>query len=185
MKITKTSVEYKAEYGMVAPSFGMATYFYGSGRAWHNNIGRMTINIKNNITKRDEWIYDIQMPEIGYGNLTINLPIEKYINWNNGYIQIQLYGIEPNENDTIAIWFSSPLWDIGPRVFNPERFDYRMKLLEDKSLRLLSKSQLRILRNSFYAFYGYSFRDENLKRFFSDFDPSWQCQQVKGKCDII
>jgi len=45
-------------------------------------------------------------------------------------------------------------------------------------LKYLSKSQLRILRNAFYAFYGYDFRDENLKSFFLNFkysskNPSW------------
>jgi len=171
--ITKTKVEYKAEYGGAAPSYGMATYFYGSGRAWHNSIGSMTINIKNNITKVDAWIYDIQMPEIDYGNPILNIPIENYINWDNGHIQIKLYKIEPGENDTMAIWFSYPLWDIGPRVFEPERFFYRTRLFNNKSLRLLSNSQLRILRNAFYAFYGYNFRDKNLKSFFSKFDPAW------------
>lgn len=170
--ITKTKVEYKTEYGSASPSYGMATYFYGSGRAWYNNIGKMTINIKNNILNSDKWIYDIQMPEITYGP-ELNIPVENYINWDNGYMQIQLYGIEPGENDTFAIWFSDPLWDIGPWVFAPERFAYRKELLDDKSLRLLSSAQLRVLRNAFYAFYGYNFRDENLKLFFSKLSPSW------------
>ena len=163
-EITKTKIEYKAEYGREAGHV-LATYFYGSGMAWYGNIGRMTINIKNNILKGDAWIYDIQLP---------NIQTENFINWNSGYMQIQLHEIEPENRDTIIISFSDPLWDTGPRVFTPERFYYRTHLLGNKELRLLSSSQLRILRNSFYAFYGYNFRDESLRAFFLKFDdPAW------------
>jgi hypothetical protein len=180
-EITKTKVEYKAGYGSAAPSYRIASYYYGSGRAWYNSIGKMIINIKNKNSKYDEWIYDIQMPQIGYGNYSSNIPVENYVNWNNGYLQIQINTIEPNENDTIAIWIGDPLWNIGPRIFRPERFTYRTQLLSNRELAILSSSQLRILRNAFYAFYGYNFKDEYLKEYFRNFDkgnhsdsfPAW------------
>ena len=107
--ITKTKVEYKVEYGRNSYTGIMATYYYGSGRDWYNNIGKMIINIKNNILKTDSWIYNIQMPQVGYGNYSGNIPVENHVNWINGYLQIQLNTIEPNENDTIAIWIGPPL----------------------------------------------------------------------------
>ena len=168
--ITRTKVEYKSEYGIAM--YQMATYYYGSGRAWYNAIGKMTININNNLSKNN-WIYDIQMPSVDYGQKPLNISIENYVNWINGNIQIVFYNIEPNERDTIAICFGNPLWDLGPRVFRPERFYYRTHLLENKSLKLLSINQLRLLRNVFYAFYGYNFKDDNLKSFYRNFDPEW------------
>ncbi len=172
-EITKTKVEYKAEYGRASSSYFLATYYYGSGGAWHNPIGKMTIDIKNNVSTFDAWIYDIQMPEIGYRNFPSNIAVENHINWENNFLQMELFNIEPNENDTIAIWIGRPLWDLGPRVFSPNRFEYRTHMLEDRTLRLLSSQQLKITRNAFYAFYGYNFRDENLKSFFQSFNPSW------------
>jgi hypothetical protein len=172
-EITRTKVDYKVQYGSAAPSYRMATYYYGSGRAWYNSIGKITINIKNNISRYDAWIYEIQMPKIGFGNYSSNIPVEYHTNWNNGFLQIQLSKIKPNENDTIAIWIGRPLWDMGPMVFRPDRFYYRTHLLENKEIRFLSKSQLRIFRNAFYAFHGYNFRDDTLKSFFLNFDPPW------------
>ena len=170
---TKTKVEYKAEYGQASPSYKLASYYYGSGRTWYNSIGKMTINIINNISKSDNWIYNIEMPISHNYRSATSIQIENYIKWINDNIQIQLEKIEPDENDTMVIWLGNPLWDIGPRIFLPERFHYRNRLLDKKTLSLLSGSQLRILRNAFYAFHGYNFKDNNLKLFFQNFSNSW------------
>jgi hypothetical protein len=168
-EITKTKVEYKSEYGRASPGYLMPTYYYGSGRAWKDSIGKMTINIKNHISSFDPWIYNITMPEITYGKMPSNIPVENYINWNNGYLQIQLSEIEPNENDTIAIWIENvPLWHNPMKRIHPNGFPYRTQLFDNKSLRLLSKQQLRIARNNFYAIYGYNFKDETLKSYFQN-----------------
>jgi hypothetical protein len=163
-KITKTRVEYEAEYGRASPSYIISTYFYGSGGLWHNNIGKITINIQNHINEIDAWIYDIKIP---------NIQIQNHISWNNNNMQIVLDNIEPGENDTMEIWLGNPLWDLGPKVFGPERFYYRTHLFDNKMLSYLSTFQLRILRNSFYAFYGYNFKDNNLKNYYLNFVPSW------------
>jgi hypothetical protein len=163
-EITETRVEYEAEYGRASPSYIIATYFYGSGGLWYNSIGKMTINIQNHINEIDAWIYDIKIP---------NIQTQNHIFWNNNNMQIVLDNIEPGENDTMEIRLGNPLWDLGPMVFRPEWFYYRIHLLDNKILSYLSIFQLKILRNSFYAFYGYNFRDENLKNYFFNFVPSW------------
>jgi hypothetical protein len=157
---TTTKVEYYAKYGVYTP-YEIATYFYGSGLQWYGSIGKITINIQNNIENRDskKWIYDIKAQEID---------LRKILQWNEDAIKIVLTNIEPAANDIIEIHLGVSLFDFGPKVF-PNDFYYRESLLKANQLSFFTKSQLRILRNVYYAFYGYNFRDIQLKQFFSEY----------------
>jgi hypothetical protein len=166
-EITKTKVNYKAKYGQAAPSYLIASYLYGSGKPWLNTIGKMVIIIKNNLTREwRNWIYELNMK---------NIEPSKYTYWENGTIKIQLENIDPTDyNDLIEIYIGPPLWDIGPTVFKPERFRYRNSIIPIKAIKYFSKSQLRLLRNLYYAFYGYNFKDEELKSFYkNDMSSDW------------
>lgn len=39
-QITETRISYKSKYGIVAPSYSIATYLYGTGETWKNSIGK-------------------------------------------------------------------------------------------------------------------------------------------------
>jgi hypothetical protein len=155
---TKIKVQYYADYG--GDDYEItANYFYGSGRPWDKTIGKITININNNIRKFDAWIYEFDIPHIN---------VSDHIKWNGDTMQITLENIEPEENDTLQIYLADRLWSYYPPSLTAERFRNRVGVLDKKILSLLSGAQLRLLRNAFYALYGYDFRDENLKNIFMD-----------------
>jgi hypothetical protein len=153
---TKIKVQYNANYG--GDSYEItANYFYGSGRFWDKSIGKITINIKNNIRKFDAWIYTFYIPRTN---------VSDHIKWNGDTMQVTLENIEPEEDDTFQIYLSDRLWSYYPPVLTADRFRNRSGVLDKNILSLLSSAQLRLLRNAFYALYGYNFRDENLRNIY-------------------
>lgn len=157
-KITKIKVQYSADYG--GDSYEItANYFYGSGRSWDKNIGKITINIHNNIRKFDAWIYKFDIPRIN---------VSDHIKWNGDTMQVTLENVEPEENDTLQIYLADRLWSYYPPVLTADRFRNRAGVLNRNILSLLSKAQLRLLRNAIYALYGYNFQDENLRNVFAN-----------------
>jgi len=163
--ITKTKVEYYSGYG-INGSFYTALYFYGSGKGWYNDIGKMSIIIKNNT---DRWIYGINMPEIyEFGTDRPRIDLQDKIQWDNDILKITLDNIDPEENDILEVQINRPMFNIGMNFRSlPYSFQYRNKMLSNGDIIFLNKSQLRILRNLFYAFYGYNFRDSYLREYFS------------------
>jgi hypothetical protein len=157
-EITRIRVQYNADYGEV-PYEIMASYYYGSGRPWDKNIGKITINIRNNIKKFDAWIYQFDIPRINASN---------HIKWQGDTMRITLENVEPAEDDILQIYLADRLWNHYPPVLTANRFRDRAGVLDRSKLSLLSSAQLRLLRNAFYALYGYNFRDENLKSIFMD-----------------
>ena len=157
-EITRIKVQYNADYGEV-PYEIMASYYYGSGRPWDKNIGKITINIRNNINKFDAWIYQFDIPRINASD---------HIKWQGDTMRITLENVEPEEDDILQIYLADRLWDYYPPVLTANRFRDRAGVLDRSKLSLLSSAQLRLLRNAFYALYGYNFRDENLKSIFMD-----------------
>jgi hypothetical protein len=151
---TKTKVEYNAKYGRNGHE--IAAYLYGSGRGWYKDIGKIKIIINNNT---DKWIYGITAGKI---------EIRNYFQWKDENIEIILNNIEPEINDIIEIKFNYPMFDFGPKIF-PYSFPYRTSVIDKEVLSFFSKSQLRILRNLYYAFYGYNFQDVSLKNYYLNY----------------
>ena len=159
---TQTKVAYNARYGKNG-AYQIASYLYGSGKGWHGDIGKITIRIKNHTAK---WIYAVNMPNMETQfSKTQNIDLTNKIRWNTEALEIMLQNIEPDETDIIEIQMGIPLFDFGPKIL-PQSFLYRTKVFEKNELAFLSKAQLRILRNLYYAFYGYDFKDKELKEYF-------------------
>jgi hypothetical protein len=113
-RITKTKVEYKAKYGINGVCW-IATYLYGSGKGWYNDIGKITMILKNDT---DRWIYSINMPTIREKDIEKEgIDLKNNMQWNSGELEIILNKIEPDENDLIEIQFGSPFFDFGPKQF--------------------------------------------------------------------
>jgi hypothetical protein len=69
-------------------SFYTAFYFYGSGKGWYNDIGKMSIIIKNNTKRR---VYEINMPQINkWGMERTRIDLQDKIQWDNDILKITL-----------------------------------------------------------------------------------------------
>jgi hypothetical protein len=149
---TITRVRYRADYSGAGP-YDRMDYLYGTGSTWKGNIEQMNIII---INRTDYWLKNIYF--------TSEYKLERK---NNNTIEINLKNINADINDTFSITFSRfPAFET-PLYSPEERWRLRDQLIPLDELALLNKEQLRILRNSIYAFHGYEFTSTDLRNFFS------------------
>jgi len=158
---TRTSVKYNAKYG-VDGAYWLASYLYGSGKGWYSSIGKAEVIIKNN---SKYWIYGIKAGSPFHENLALDNADLKH-QWNNNDVVFVLENFEPEYNDCIDIYIWSPMFNFGPKPL-PYSFYYQTLVFKPNQLWYLTKEQLRILRNLFYALHGYNFRDTTLLNYFS------------------
>jgi hypothetical protein len=158
---TKTDVSYNARYGDDG-AYKLASYLYGSGKGWYNCIGKAEVIIKNSSTY---WIYGIRAGSPFNKSLS---PDNTNLNhqWNNNDVVFVMENFEPEYNDCIDIYVWVPMFDMAPKPL-PYYFFYQTLIFKPNDLWYLTKEQLRILRNLFYALHGYNFRDSTLLSYFS------------------
>jgi hypothetical protein len=151
--ITHTRVTYRSHYSKIG--FGeVVPYLFGTGKTWGARAWDLHMNISND---SDEWIYDLQ---IGYVSL-LGQETAKVNNFND-MIELGMKEILPTKlNDMIEI--VSLTWMLEA----PEEMDrWYPKGISDTQLKLLTKSQLRLMRNYFYALHGYEFSSPDLRSYF-------------------
>ena len=85
-----------------------------------------------------------------------------------------LENIEPDYNDTIEVLLDRPMFDFSMFRPLPRSFDYWRNIFRPNQLWYLTREQLRILRNLFYALHGYNFRDTALLNYFSSAFGSYE-----------
>jgi hypothetical protein len=169
---TKTRVTYKAKYG-ADKGMWLASYLYGSGKGWFSCIGKAEIIIKNN---SKYWIYGIKMGEPSHNNLPLNNVDLKH-HWVNNDLVFLMKNFEPGYNDVIEVFLYLPLYDINlvrPLYLSLNAYIYRRTVFKPNQLWYLTKEQLRLLRNLFYALYGYNFKDAALLDYFSSYFGSYE-----------
>jgi hypothetical protein len=166
---TRTRVMYKARYGSDG-GIWLASYLYGSGKGWHNCIGKIEVIIKNNSRY---WTYGIKAGVPSHNRESLN---NENLNhrWNNNDLVFVLENIEPDYNDTIEVLLDRPMFDFSMFRPLPRSFDYWSAILRPNQLWYLTGEQLRILRNLFYALHGYNFRDTALLNYFSSAFGSYE-----------
>lgn len=157
--ITTVKLEYESDYAS-SGFYKLVPYLFGTGKTWNHDINNLQIRITNNT---DFWIKNVKI----LGN---NVSYEyKYISDNIYEIHIRNY--EPNIEDQLFITFSD-----FPKFENPmDNIKYGYFLFKERTinknwLNFLNLSQLRLLRNTIYAYRGYSFRSDLLKQYFNDTD---------------
>jgi len=151
---TITRVRYRANYSG-AGSYNSIVYLYGTGSTWKGNIDQMKIEIVNHT---DYWLNKFYIP--------FEYKLERK---NNNTIEINIKDIAANINDTFEINFSRfPAFEMPPYAISERRWRLRDELITSDELVLLNKEQLRILRNSIYAYHGYEFRSIDLQNYFND-----------------
>jgi hypothetical protein len=159
---TKTKVKYNARYGM-GGGYRLASYLYGSGKGWYDCIGKAEVIIKNSSRY---WIYGIKKGTSLHDNMPLNNENLNHFWDNDNNLIFILQNFDPEYNDTIDIYIWFPMFDFGPKPL-PYFFFYRTLIFKQNDLWYLTKEELRILRNLFYALHGYDFKDASLADYFS------------------
>lgn|SRR5574337_201114 len=149
---TVTRVKYTAPYGDRREDRG--EYLYGTGKSWKGTIGQANFIIKASPSMT---LQGVQFTENGrYQNIRSS-NFKRLGEYEYEYI---LKDFEPKENENLKFFITS----------NWEPWNSSTKHLERERLELLSLSQLKILRNSIYAFHGMIFKDPELDKYFRKYD---------------
>jgi len=162
---TRTKVKYNARYGSDGGRM-IASYLYGSGKGWYNYIEKAEVIVKNS---SKYWIYGIRTGIPSPSNEPSNNEDLKHY-WVNNNLIFALENFEPDYNDIIEVLLSDrPMFDFSMFKPLPISYDYRDTIFQPDQLWYLTREQLRVLRNLFYALHGYNFRDSALLNYFSSY----------------
>jgi hypothetical protein len=155
-KYTVSRVYYRADYANHG-FYNAVEYLYGTGSTWKDKIDQIKIEVVN---RGDYWLKSLFFK-------TEYTLIRK----NNNTIEIQVNDIYPSVNDTFSISFSSfPAFEMPPYRITEARWRFNRQILTSEELVLLNNEQLRILRNSIYAYHGYRFKSVDLQNYFNKQD---------------
>jgi hypothetical protein len=165
----KSRVKYQADYSNYG-SYKSVEYLYGTGCTWKDEIKNITINIINHTTF---WLNNIDF-HTGFwdpiNKKTINeshFPIN-ILRKTNDEIEITVNNISPYKDDTFLLIFSSfPAFERPPYAISERRWILRDKIFNTNELLLLNNEQLKLLRNSIYAYHGYVFKSVDLQEYFN------------------
>jgi hypothetical protein len=152
---TVSRVHYRADYAGYGPYKGVE-YLYGTGSTWKDQINRIEVEVINNT---NFWL-DSTFFRTEY---TLQRKNDKTI-------EIQMNNISPGVDDTFRIRFTTfPAFEL----FYGTDILWRLstEIIPNEGLVLLNNEQLRILRNSIYAYHGYAFRSLDLQNYFNGY--SW------------
>jgi len=151
-EVTETRIIYQSDYSQVG-MFWAVPYLYGTGKSWGARPWDIYVEIVNSSSK---WLIDFK----------VNHPISRMSN-NQNKVSLFLKGIFPvNINEMMEIWFFDQSFDIE---FDEMAF-LRSHILSDLKLKLMTKEQLRLLRNAFFAVHGYRFKSADLRVYFQSID---------------
>jgi hypothetical protein len=153
---TVTRVKYSVPYGGRDSDRG--EYLYGTGKSWKGTIGKARFIVK--ASPSISLFSNVKFTENGYEHNMRSYGFKRLGEYEYEY---SLIDIEPKENENIKFTVTSSWepWD-GPA--------YSEKVVERKQLELLSLWQLKISRNTIYAFHGKIFKDPHLDKYFKKYD---------------
>jgi hypothetical protein len=152
-KYTVSRVRYRADYAGHGPYKGVE-YLYGTGGTWNDKIDQMVIEITNH---SNYWLTSFFFRTE-----------HRLTRINDQTIEIQVNDVSPNLDDTFSISFSNfPAFEYPHYAVTETRWRLNREIIPNEELTLLNSEQLRILRNSIYAYHGYEFRSADLRNYFS------------------
>ena len=171
--ITQTSIQYTAPYGVYGISQS-ADYLFGTGATWNAPIGKITLRIKNNSSK---WINELRVDGLS------DLLIEEI----EGTAQIVLENVSPELGAMITLIVDKvPTPLVTMRRINPEKeWFFRDRVVSSVTLKLLTKEQLRILRNLIFAARGQIFESSDLNNWLHKYCSSWYRPSRKISIDDL
>jgi hypothetical protein len=147
-------VEYSGQYSALGGYGGALVYLYGTARCWKNGIENFTIEVNN------------------HANLWINEFKTQFVNYTlkneDDILIINAKQIIPNLNDTFELYVST---NYRRFLWADDTGWYFKDVINENELKFFSKDQLRILRNSLYAWHGFIFSSKDMIDFFNK--QSW------------
>lgn len=152
---TLTRVKYTGPYGGRHEDKG--EYLYGTGKSWKGTIGKARFVVKASPTVT---LLDVAFTENGYEQNIRQFEFKRLGEYEYEYT---LKDIEPKESENLKFLVTSKweAWE-GPA--------YSEKVIGRAQLQLLSLWQLKILRNTIYAYHGMIFKDRALDKYFRKYD---------------
>lgn len=156
---TVTRVKYTVPYGGRHEDRG--EYLYGTGKSWKGTIGKARFIVRESPSV--SLLGDVLFTENGYEQ-----NIRKYEFKRLGAYEYEytLKDFEPKENENLKfiVLFNWESWDGS--AFS----GYSERKVDRAQLEHLSLWQLKILRNTIYAFHGKIFKDPELDKYFRKYD---------------
>lgn len=151
-RYTVVRVRYASQTG-VDGNGSHAGYIYGTGRSWKGPIGSMRFIIQ---ASSQAWVHELEFPE------ERKYKVARLSEYECSYL---LEGIKPKEDEALALRFGDSFqpWDIRKAYNDWEYVDHPVP---DELLHALSRRQLKLLRNTFFAGHGRIFKDPELQSFF-------------------
>jgi hypothetical protein len=164
---TLSRVTYMAPYNL-GGSQRSAGYIYGTGRNWKGPIGKMAVVIKHGD--------DLIINDITFG---IKRPFDKLIFEASGVHRFIFENIEPDDYERIEVMVrQDSLFD----EYNGQFDHFWVGWVWNKDLlyrdnmekKLLTRNQIKLFINFFYAMHGYNFENPLLKAYFERITPQWR-----------
>lgn len=167
--ITTTRINYKCIYqiGQIDTKYGKNEincfdnlyYYYGSGKAWKDNIKEIDIHI---INKSKYFIHRLET-----SSSKDSLKKSSWISPNE--YNILLENVQPSYSSEISLSIENTLFPTRIQEFDDlcETFNEKNYVSD---LQYYTKDQLRLIRNYFYAKQGYNFKSKDLSQLFSQYD---------------
>lgn len=165
----ESRVKYQADYSNYG-SYKSVEYLYGTGCTWKDEIKNITINIINHTTF---WLNNIDFHTGSWDPINKKRINESHFPINilrktNDEIEINVNNITPYKDDTFLLIFSSfPVFENPLFGISESRWVLRDRIFNANDLLLLNNEQLRLMRNSIYAYHGYVFQSIDLQEYFS------------------
>ncbi len=156
-ELTTTRVRYRSGYGRDR-LLRTVEYLYGTGRTWSGPIGHLRVQVFNSGAL---WVDSFQFAE--------PLPVAFFSLEANDF-ELIAADVEPRNDDVFRLAMERVPWWLSDGPSTPEKdWIFDRTEVKPESLRLLTLSQLRIFRNTFYARRGFDFCEGELGKFFRRF----------------
>lgn len=147
---TTTKVQYKCSYGAYVMN-SSGEYLFGTGKTWNGNIGKMVIQIENNLfEKRFDTVF-MNDEDISKDFKRISETLYETVK----------YDVEPNDLKDKIQFLLADTSEVSIYTF-PKKFFYMDRLVYEDDVFWLNKKQLRLVRNLIYAWHGYEFSSKDI-----------------------
>jgi hypothetical protein len=168
---TTTTIKYSTSYfmggiGREGTVYGVQ-YLFGTGLTWKGEIKEVEFVVQNEAEKWIDWIQIWVGKKRYLGSQITEWHFLKAVDRNT--FRIRMFNIEPQSlEDHLQITFYNS--DTPYPFYTQDEYYFDKKPISSFYLNVLSKKQLRIVRNVIYAWHGYSFRSPDLRFLFASQD---------------
>lgn len=157
---TTTEISYSVPY---ANGWGSdVNYLYGTGGNWKGSIGAITVEIRN---PAELWVYEVAMDDKKIKGLSNA----------DGVTEFSMTNVNPSAGALLSFGATiDPYWWSAPKMPNPERnWIYSRHTFDLSELALMTKTQLRLVRNIIFAAHGNIFDSADINDWLKRWAGDW------------